>query len=265
MVCWLKAIGGNSRRGGVDDAGLGYDLLPPKTRAIVAKPLASLYPLLHHQNVLLRSAYLDREVAKALGESGSNDSAQSTVVVLGAGFDLRSLRLSSEADAVRWVEVDLPHVIEQRSRLLGRLARRRPALGPQIEGIEQLAANLSVASEVDATLRAALSPEGAASSGGQGLDQGHAIFVIEALMIYLQPERAAALLKACADQARAAGAARATLCFADRLPNMPKLGTNVADASRVLAQAGFDHDDSVWLPKPGLARHMGVARARWSR
>ena len=62
-VCWLKAIGGNSPRGYPDEA-LAYDLLPPVTRRVVARPLARLYPLLHHQNVALRTAFLDRHVKK---------------------------------------------------------------------------------------------------------------------------------------------------------------------------------------------------------
>ena len=276
MVCWLKAIGGNSWRSGMDDGQLGYDLLPPWTRRVVAKPVASLYPLLHHQNVLLRSAYLDRQVSDALSSGGSGSGERSAVVVLGAGFDLRSLRLSSsEALSARWVEVDLPHVIEQRRRLLARLAVRRPPLASRIEGITQLSANLSVATEVELTLRDALRPTSdggvdatdevgdSADLGRWSLEGGHAIFVIEALMIYLDPSRAAALLHACADEARAAGATRATLCFADRLPNMPKLGSNVDDAGGVLADAGFENDEAAWLPKPGLARHMGVAR--WTR
>ena len=61
-VCWLKAIGGNRFWSGYRDGGLAYDLLPPVTRAVVARPAASLYPLLHHQNVLLRCAFLDQRV-----------------------------------------------------------------------------------------------------------------------------------------------------------------------------------------------------------
>ena len=253
MVCWLKAIGGNHWRG-IDDSGLSYDLLPPVTRRIVSKPLASLYPLLHHQNVLLRSAYLDKLVTTALDDGSSN---ADVVVVLGAGFDLRSLRLSSRgAERARWVEVDLPHVIQQRSRLLSRLASRRPQLAPRIDALTQLPANLTVQNEMRQALRTALRPAG----GPRRARGGHAVFVVEALMIYLPPEAGEALLRACVDEAAAAGARRATLCFADRLPNVK--GCSVHDASAMLKGAGLRNDEGAWLPKPGLARHMGTAEWR---
>ena len=83
MVCWLKAIAGNSRHG-CDDGGLSYDLLPPVTRRVVAKPLASLYPLLHHQNVVLRSAFLDRQVETELARHPAGES--DLVIVLGTSL-----------------------------------------------------------------------------------------------------------------------------------------------------------------------------------
>ena len=242
-VCWLKAIGGGSRFG-FDDDRLAYDLLPPATRRVVARPLASLYPLLHHQNVVLRTAYLDTAVAAALS-AASEDSA---VVCLGAGFDLRSLRLTD--GAARWVEIDLPHVIEQRGRLLNRLAKRRPLLAARVEALRQHSANLTRAEEMRAALRSACRP---LANGG------HVVFVVEALLIYLPPEASMRLLEACADEARAAGAASATLCYADRLPGLK--GASLEDGRAVLRKAGWANDDEAWLPKPGLARHMGVARA----
>ena len=77
--------------------------------------------------------------------------------------------------------------------------------------------------------------------------------------IYIEPEAAAGLLRACADEAAAAGFARATLCFADRLPGVK--GFEYDEARSMLAQTGFALEEETWLPKPGLARHMGVARS----
>ena len=69
-VCWMKAIAGNRRRG--YDGGVAYDLLPPVTRVVVSRPLAWLYPRLHHQNIALRTAYLDKAVAQELeGNEGT--------------------------------------------------------------------------------------------------------------------------------------------------------------------------------------------------
>ena len=273
-VCWMKAIVGNSMFG-IDDRRLAYDLLPSVTRKVVSRPLASLYPLLHHQNIALRVAYLDRQVRDELAAAADTPT---TVVVLGAGFDLRAMRLSdaheTAADAdgeattrpsstatTRWAEIDLPHVIEQRSRLLGRLARRRPHLAPQLDGLTQLPANLSVAEEARASLRAALRGGGDGVGSSSSAGTANVVFVVEALLIYLPPEDAAALLRLCAEEARAAGARTASLCFADRLPGVEGYDRDAADA--LLADAGgFRLDAESWLPKPGLARHMGVARLK---
>ena len=117
-----------------------------------------------------------------------------------------------------------------------------------------------MAEEVTATLRSALQPtERASTSSSSTRDGGTAIFVLEALLIYIEPEAAAGLLRACADEAAAAGFARATLCFADRLPGVK--GFEYDEARSMLAQTGFALEEETWLPKPGLARHMGVARS----
>jgi len=74
--------------------------------------------------------------------------------------------------------------------------------------------------------------------------------VLEALLIYLAPDRAAALLRKLAARCR-----RATLCFADRLPGVR--GVDEHSVREALANAGWHLE--TYLPKPGLARHMGVA------
>jgi O-methyltransferase involved in polyketide biosynthesis len=254
QVCWLKAIAGHQAGG---DDGLAYDLLPPVTRLVVAPPVATrFFPRLHHQNVALRTAYLDRAVAAAIEDTAATDAV--TVVTLGGGFDLRSLRLEQPDKAQRatptaWVEIDLPHVIEQRQRLLRRLSERRPALRGLIDAHRSLGANLSVANEVESALRSSLLPPETSDHG----QRRHIVFVIEALMIYIDPTLASALLSACSGEAAASGVARATLCFADRLPNSE--GFSVDAARHTLAASGFALKEESWLPKPGLAKHMGVA------
>ena len=79
------------------------------------------------------------------------------------------------------------------------------------------------------------------------------IFVVEALLIYLDAAAAERLLDAC----RGAPCAEVSLCFADRLAID---GVDEAAAARLFADRGFDLVR--YLPKPGLARHMGVARRR---
>ncbi|KAL1515614.1 hypothetical protein AB1Y20_002233 [Prymnesium parvum] len=248
-VLWLKAIAGNRRR--TADGGLAYDMLPSATRRVVCRPVAWLYPRLHHQNVALRTAFLDK-VVKAEAEAGANSST--IVCVLGAGFDVRPFRLSTQPD-VSWVEIDLPHVVGQKLSLLRRLRDRRPALARQIDAVRHVQANLSHHEEMLAALRDALSPFRQTPTS---TCSRRVVFVIEALMIYLPPAAAAALLASAVEEAAAAGASSVSVCFADRLPGAE--GCSFQAARDVLAHAQLDLDESSWLPKPGLARHMGCAR-----
>ena len=103
---------------------------------------------------------------------------------------------------------------------------------------------------------------GSDSSAGAGVEAALAraianrtrvVFVVEALLIYLDAAAAERLLDAC----RGAPCAAVSFCFADRLAID---GVDEAAAARLFADRGFDLVR--YLPKPGLARHMGVARRR---
>mgnify|MGYP003314716189 CR=1 FL=1 len=73
------------------------------------------------------------------------------------------------------------------------------------------------------------------------------------VLSHLDAAAAERLLDAC----RGAPCAAVSLCFADRLAID---GVDEAAAARLFADRGFDLVR--YLPKPGLARHMGVARRR---
>ena len=274
-VCWLKAIAGNRRRGGYEDGGFAHDLLPSVTRVVVARPIASLYPPLHHQNVALRTAFLDRALYAEL--RGLSADEEAVVTVLGAGFDARAVRMATHVapgeeeggkepaltgiGKVSWAEVDLPHVVEQKRRLLARLVRRRPAVSGAVDALVQCSANLTRTDEARTALRQALAPLAQTCQGGEDGGRGVAIFVLEALLIYVPPTAASSLLRACVDEAAAAGAAHVSIVFADRLPEVD--GCSMDSARDALGAAHLELDEASWLPKPGLARHMGVAR--WAR
>ena len=261
-------------------------MLPSVTRRIVGRPLARLYPRLHHQNVAMRSAFLDRAVRAELEASAG---APTIVCVLGGGFDVRPLRMhtatavgaanaDSAADAdgaadtdgaadseVSWAEIDLPHVVAQKRALLSRLVRRRPALARRVDALASIGANLTNAADARRAVHAALAPARealapASTALGPTRPRPRVVFVAEALLIYLPSESAARLLSVCVEEAEAAGAAHVAFAFADRLPAVD--GCAYADASAALAAGpGLVLDEDSWLPKPGLARHMGVARA----
>lgn len=134
LAClWWKALSGNDKTSPVYDHGLSYDFLPGKTRLLVHGLLRRLYPRLHHANVEIRTAYLDQAV-QAHVERIRQEAAAATpgappprvrLVTLGAGYDVRSLKLLSRGTVQAAVELDLPAVVEAKARLLDRAAARR--------------------------------------------------------------------------------------------------------------------------------------------
>jgi O-methyltransferase involved in polyketide biosynthesis len=82
----------------------------------------------------------------------------------------------------------------------------------------------------------------------------HTIFLFEGVMIYLDEGVPEALLNMLSRVLNKTGK-RGSLVFADRLENIP--GGDFDIARRELAKNGWTITD--WLPKPGLARHMGCA------
>jgi hypothetical protein len=90
MVVWLKALSAN-RHDGMVDGGISYAFLPPVTRWLVGPLVAWAYPRLHHQNIAMRSSFLERAVEAELGAA----TGRKALVALGAGFDGRSLRYAT--------------------------------------------------------------------------------------------------------------------------------------------------------------------------
>ena len=68
-VLWWKAIAGNCLFSKGHDGGVAHDMLPSFTRSLVRFPLSYLYPLLHHQNVAMRTVFLDEVSAQGGGSA----------------------------------------------------------------------------------------------------------------------------------------------------------------------------------------------------
>ena len=85
-------------------------------------------------------------------------------------------------------------------------------------------------------------------------DEWFTIFLFEAVMIYLDDGVPRALLQACSDALKSTKN-RGALVFADRLEKVP--GGDSSIGRQELANVGWNVVE--WLPKPGLARHMGRA------
>lgn len=267
-VLWWKAISGNQRFSKTADGGITYDMLPSFTRNIVKFPFSWLYAPLHHQNVALRTTFLDAAVCTELDHLDST-TRPVTVIVLGGGFDTRALRFAASRPMCKstWIELDLPHVIRTKRNMLRRFCDRRPhfsALMPEL-----VPCDLNNELEVRKALEQVLVPIGA-----QG---GACIFVAEAVLLYLNPDRAEAVFKACFQNHMSTTIGPRSFVFADRLPGVAPARNSTAEegggkdketlgAERRKAEGFFrtvcapEVQLVNWCPKPGLARHMGTAR-----
>lgn len=239
---WWKAIQGDA---------VAYAMLPSYSRLLVSRPMRLFYPLLHHQNVAIRTAYLDAALGRAMALARA-DNVQLVVLVLGGGFDTRALRFGG-VSGVEFVETDLPAVIAAKRTLISRrLSRRLPAMRakPTLDALDM---NNATDRErfVSTTLRSALerarrtadaAARRADGSGAHPVSQPsgsvgvRTLVLAEATLLYVQPGSADATICACfgecrrealeasargspsAHAATQPGHTYAQLLFADRLP-----------------------------------------------
>ena len=250
-VLWWKAMAGNRIGTSTFDGGVAHDLLPHVTRNVVAFPLCYLYPPLHHQTVAMRTAFLDASLDEACWRLASKEPVR--VIVLGGGFDTRSLRYLEKKAHMEFYEIDLPSVVTQKQRIFERFQRRRRGaalprlLGADLNDLDQVKAQLARIFQQRDQAR----PDGA---------RPPTVFMVEAVLMYLKQDVVLPLLASCMAEA-ARHSSDVKFVFADRLPDMPyddKDPTIERQAAEmVLKAAGLRLD--AWQGKPGRARHMGIA------
>ncbi len=245
---WWKAISGNDRSSPVYDNGLAYDILPRGFRRFVSKRLCRFYPRLHHANVELRTAFLDNAIKEIVNEKQNKKKIR--LICLGAGYDLRSIKLLERGWVDEAFELDLHDVVVSKQKLIGpdRLLKRRPWLKEKVNLPTLISSDLNDIKKVREQLKGILDTD----EDGRGLY--HTIFVFEGVMIYLNEGIPSALLKVTSSALKDANA-DGSLCFADRLENIP--GGDFDLGTKELSRNGWKLTQ--WCPKPGLARHMGAA------
>lgn len=254
-VLWWKALSGNDILSPVADDGLSYDMLPYIQRKIVSRRLRRFFPRLHHANVEIRTSYLDRAVSKVVETMhigpGGGSRIKVRLISLGAGYDIRSIKLMERKQIDEAIELDLPEVVEAKTKLFTqRLLKRRRSSLAQSDLPTLISVDLNKIDGIDGVRKQL---EGIVCNGSAG-EIWHNIFVFEGVMIYLDKEVPSALLRTCSDVLNRNGM-QGSLCFADRLENVPEGDRKYAEEE--MARNGWQLND--WLPKPGLARHMGSA------
>lgn len=253
-VLWCKAIASMDRRSLAFDDRWTYDTLPSASRWMLRLIPTGLFPRLHHANIELRTAYLDKTIQSEIDRLPGNTAIK--LVSLGAGYDVRCSRFMSqyhgESKTVEAYELDLIDVVQSKKLILDKVKRRRPgSLHPCLIDID-----LNDEQQVNQTLEYIV----LAGDNNQGT---HTIFISEGVMIYLDEGVPRKLLRQFRDAILNETSVddtsnTASFCFADRLENVP--GGDIEAASNEFSRAGWDLID--WCPKPGLARHMGLCRSR---
>jgi len=264
-VLWWKAISGNRRLSSTYDNGFSFDLLPPLTRRVTQFPLCYLFPNLHHQNVALRTAFMDKQLAEQLA-IGEKEQQDVVVVTLGAGFDTRSLRFLARGpgqSTSQFYEMDLPAVVEQKRRLLQeRFLLRRP--GSRLPVL--LPGDLNIEQDVVAAFDSILLQQQQQQRQGRGL---RVVLMVEAVLMYVKDANVLPALTAAVNAAQRMGAKDAVFIFSDRFPGViEQLSAPEAEGlgdgreqqlvAEFLKRAG-GLEITNWTPKPGRARHMGTA------
>jgi len=255
LACmWWKSLSGNDKSSPVYDNGLAYDLLPSGWRKIVR--LRKLYPRLHHGNVELRTAYLDNqisEIVESVRKDGETNGEKKLIrlICMGAGYDTRGVKMLERNTVDQVIEMDLPEVVKAKERLFERLIKRRPWLSNMVMPT-LVPSDFNDVPDVQKKLGDILMHGG--DDQHAVTENWHNIFVFEGVMIYLDDGVPSSLLNITSSSLRKKGHA-GTLCFADRLENVP--GGDFDLGVKELQNNGWNMRD--WCPKPGLARHMGSA------
>ena len=167
------------------------------------------------------------------------------LISFGAGYDVRSIKLKERGVVDKAYELDLPVVVNAKRTILesNRFRQRRP---------QTVNSSLPTAYPVDLN-----NVENVRTALTEILNEPgdwHTIFLFEAVLLYLNEGVPQRLMKLCRESIQASNG-RGSLCFADRLENVSQ--GDYDSAVRELANVGWTLTE--WLPKPGLARHMGRA------
>lgn len=241
-VLWWKAISGCRFGSKLYDNNTAFDLLPSITRYIVAFPLCYLFPNLHHQNVALRTIYLDNALSSEL-----NDTEASNVIVLGAGYDTRSLRYLQKNHIHDFFEFDFPNVMKSKALMLERYKRRR-RMAHSDKMPKLFEADLNDLNLVQSQLKSLF----------ESNKKKKTIFVVEAVLMYMKDENVSKLLQIAIQEASLASKS-VSIVFADRFPSvrLDNPHDEKHDVIQFFNQLNLKLQD--WCPKPGRARHMGIA------
>ena len=216
--------------------------------------------------------------------SKEDHSSTTTSTIYNNAFDNITTPTFTNNYDLECYELDLPEVTTAKRKLLQtRMVKRRPWLRDSISTGEYpklISVDFNNLQETKHVLERILLPSSSTNNSTDYSNDGkeedekrmfdnnddnnvYNIILFEGVMIYLNEGIPHSLLGLCSDALNSANnntqsSSSATLCFADRLDNIP--GGDESAANIEMESTGWELVD--WLSKPGLARHMGIARLR---
>ena len=263
---WWKALSGSAAKYPLYDDMLSYDMLPRFSRILVGRKLGRLFPRLHHGNVELRTAFIDRAISTEVEVAiNSNETKRSKVrlISFGAGYDVRSIKFCSTNVIDEAYELDRPEVVEAKQQMMERLLLRRQHVEePRSIALkrEHLPKLIGLDLNDKKIVRVVLQDILSIKSTDNADSSWHTIFLFEGVMIHLDKGIPPELLRICSsvlqNQQIRDISSSGSLVFADRLESIP--GGDIDAARKELRKAGWRIQQ--WCPNPGKARHMGTAR-----
>jgi O-methyltransferase involved in polyketide biosynthesis len=219
-------------------AAWSYVLLPSSTRW-VAK-LKAFFPPLHHSNIELRTVFLDNRTAAAAEAA----SGKTRLVILGAGYDLRSLRFLENGLVEEAFELDLGQVIEAKNVLLS--SQRFKDRRPNCRLPKAVAVDLN---DIENTRKVLTSLLRESSDDGSNT---FTIFLLEGILVHLQrgsSSQVLRLLRSCCESKSGC------LIFADRIEGVANRSLDLGRT--ILAEAGWNLTE--FLASPTKTPHFGMA------
>jgi hypothetical protein len=266
-IMWWKALLRKSGSDNPDDdpAAWAHDLLPPSSRWIV-RYFRKKIPPLHHQNIQLRTNFLDSRI-KAMAAASKQKRVR--LVVLGAGYDLRTLRFLKQGIVQQAIEVDLDYIIEAKKVILNssRFQRSRPncqlsqMAAIDLNNIDQSNSTLSklLLSQNHDEYEDNIDIEGndvTTNIDDDDNDDIFNIFLLKGILVHLEAGTSSEILKIL--HALCKQHSNGCLIFCDRIQGVDDRRLDLAQ--KVLAESGWDLIE--FLSTPTKTPHFGVAIPR---
>ena len=266
QIVWWKAL----QTTNVIAAAWSYDLLPTYSRWIVGRRIFKFFfPPLSSANIDLRTSFIDTRINDTIKQVRDRDPNTSIrLVTLGAGYDLRSVRLLNTKEEANdgednmlkiqsAIEIDLETVVQGKKMLLEskRFQRRRPncILPETMVGIDLNEDSDVLKSKLDLILN------GSSSSKRKNV---FTIFVLEGILVHLESGSSSRVLEVLSTILKKTNDNRdnnnnncCCLIFADCIEGITN--RSLQDAKCTLHKTGWELIE--FVANPTRAPHFGVA------